>query len=82
MGYIASRNKRARIVVVANEQGYKPILKHGSDDGSLQQLGAKQAMAKCLELQAAMTSIDETSSELPLCGVTARILVAQRPHSP
>lgn len=33
MGYITSRNPEARIVVIANDQGYGPMLDHAKELG-------------------------------------------------
>ena len=54
MGYIASRNQQAQIVVVANDKGYEPMLRHAKAMGfDVRQIGFSKTAARAAVKKAA-----------------------------
>lgn len=83
MGYITSRNPDAHIVVIANDQGYGPMLEHANELGfDSRQVGfassKKQAPAKKVLSAAPVGARSKASTEVATKKVAAKKVVAKK----
>jgi NTP pyrophosphatase (non-canonical NTP hydrolase) len=81
MGYIASRNPEAPMVVVANDKGYEPMLEHATAMGFVvrrQSHGAVKAPAKKAAIKKAATK-KVAAKKAPAKKVAAKKNVAKQP---
>jgi NTP pyrophosphatase (non-canonical NTP hydrolase) len=79
MGYIASRNERAKIVVVANDRGYEPMLEHAKAMGfAVRQQSHVRAKPGADKAVSGVTS-GTTAKKAPAKKTAAKTTVAPKP---
>lgn len=90
MGYITSRNPKARFVVISNDQGYGPMLEHAADLGfAASQVGfggrkapAKRAATKKVAVKKTTPKKSEPQTQQPSAQVPGKKAVASKSRPP